>query len=134
MGTFFGRTTRRAGNSMRKPSERPLRIAPTSSATARTAISFSGWRTVVSFGCTKAARITSSKPTTEMSSGTFNPAEEIASMAPNAMASLAAKMAVGGTGSASSACVSMKPLASLKSPWRRYAGSGLTPAARSASS
>ena len=61
-------------------------------------ISASGWRTVVSAGVTIVACSTSSKPTTDSSSGTRRPRARAARIAPIAMLSLNAKIAVGGSG------------------------------------
>src|SRR5690625_5119286 len=62
----------------------------------------SGWRTVVSGGSASAARGTSSKPTTAMSSGTRTRRSRIARSAPTAVRSLAAKRASSGTPASSS--------------------------------
>src|SRR5581483_8244305 len=70
--------------------------------TAIRPISASGWRTVVSEGVTIAAASTSSKPTTERSSGTRRPRSCAACIVPIAMLSLKPKTAVGGFGRSSS--------------------------------
>ena len=71
--------------------------------------SYLGTRKVVKDGVLYALSLTSSMPTTEMSSGQNNPASLIASIAPNAARSLTAKTAVGGSGRAMSFCICTYP-------------------------
>ena len=76
---------------------RPSMRAVTASTAARP-MAKRGWRTVVSAGDPTAAKSMSSKPTTDISPGTDTPASEKAWMAPIAISSLAAKIAVGRCG------------------------------------
>src|SRR5574341_222841 len=86
--TWGSRTTRR------RASPFPLSWA-TSSSTATSPMRRTGCATVVSGGLVSAASGMSSKPTTEMSSGTRRPAFSAAWIAPSAITSLLATTAVG---------------------------------------
>src|ERR687886_425422 len=95
------RTTRRVASSRWSVSKRCRSRRRTRRLTAVRPISSSGWRTVVSAGVTIVACSTSSKPTTDMSSGTRRPRARAAWIAPIAWLSLKAKIAVGGSGRSS---------------------------------
>ena len=72
-------------------------------------ISVSGWRTVVIGGVAQRVSGRSSKPTTLTSSGTRSPRRRTASYTPSAIWSLAAKIAVGGSGRSSMAIAARHP-------------------------
>src|SRR5258708_21723886 len=84
----------------RCPSSRKRR---SSTSAALLAISATGWRTAVSCGLTMLIHGTSSKATTDMSFGNFIPAALSATNQPSARTLLAAKIAVGGRVSRSTA-------------------------------
>ena len=101
-GAVERRTTRRVASSMRSVSTRWPSIRRLSRLTAIRPISSSGWRTVVNAGVTTRDSSLSSKPTMESCPGTLNPSSAAACSAPIAMLSFEAKIAVGGSPSASS--------------------------------
>ena len=77
-------------------------IRAISSLAASRAISVNCWRTVVSANASQPAIGISSKPTIETCSGTLICSRRVASRAPNAITSLAQKIAVGGSSELSS--------------------------------
>ena len=70
----------------------------------------------------------SSKPITDRSCGTRNPADDAAHSAPIAIRSLQANTALGGVVSASSRCIAVKPPPLVKSASTRPPLSASTPA------
>jgi hypothetical protein len=108
-GPVLARTTSSVASSRRGESGCSPRAWPRTVRAAILPISASGWRTVVSGGEAQRTSGRSSKPTTLMSCGTRSPRSRSASMAPRAIWSLEAKIAVGGSGSSSSWLQPVKP-------------------------
>lgn len=97
-GQHESRIINSLGKSMRERCSDDAAMRRNNSCTAISLICWSGWRIVVSDGCTWLAAGISSKPTIEISWGIRLPFARAASITPNAISSLAAKMAVGGSG------------------------------------
>ena len=94
--------------------ERRSRTSSSSSSSAASAIAEIGCRTVVSSGQTVVAGAVSSKPTMLRSCGTSSPLRWATLTAAAAMSSLQAKIAVGGSGRASSRSVATRPERKVK--------------------